>query len=184
MKCPSCQNGSLNPHFIDQLFRSHKCNQCEGDWILVEDFVSWKDRNPEYRFNESLNVSEEISDTKQAMLCPVSGVIMRKFKISAEHDHRIDYSHLSGGIWLDKGEWELLKAENIAGSLNKVVTQVWQNQIREDSAIENFKEIYANKFSNEDYTQLKEVKAWLDQHPQKHDLRAYLMAEDPYSAQK
>lgn len=183
MNCTSCKNGALRPSFIDGLFRAHSCTNCGGDWILVEDFVSWKEKNPEHQFSQPSEWSEdEAADTASAMLCPVTGTIMRKFRVTAKTSHRIDYSNAVGGIWLDKGEWELLKSEGIAGTLNNVVTQQWQNNVREQSASNNFAEIYESKFGKETYEKAKEIREWLNSQPQKADLRAYILAENPYSA--
>jgi hypothetical protein len=45
MKCPSCKNVELIPSFIEGLFRSHKCETCNGNWLLIEDYVGWVERN-------------------------------------------------------------------------------------------------------------------------------------------
>ncbi|MBF7073410.1 zf-TFIIB domain-containing protein [Glaciecola sp. MH2013] len=183
MNCTSCKKGLLQPSFIDGLFRAHTCNNCGGNWILVEDFVTWKEKNPEHEFEECSEWSEEdTADTTSALLCPITGSIMRKFKVSAKTSHRIDYSNAVGGIWLDSGEWELLKAEGIAGTLNNVLTQSWQNKIREKSSTNNFADIYESKFGEDNYAKVKEIREWLNSQPQKSDLRSYLLAENPYSA--
>lgn len=184
MKCTSCKQGTLNPSFIEGQFRAHTCSGCEGNWILIEDFVAWKDRNPDYQFSDEISFEQEAADTKKALLCPVTGTIMNKFRISAQNDHRVDYSAAVGGLWLDRGEWELLKTEGLAGTLNAVVTKQWQHQIREQSTKQNFSDIYRDKFGEENYAQVKAFREWLQQQPQKADLRAYLLAEDPYSAEK
>ena len=185
MNCTSCKNGALFPSFIEGQFRAHTCSTCGGNWILIEDFVSWKERNSEYKFSDDITIEEyEISDSKKAIICPASGKIMRKFRISSENEHKVDYSSVVGGLWLDKGEWELLKSEGLAGCLNSVVTQNWQRNIRLNSSKQNFSEIYASKFGAEDYAKIKEMRTWLLSQEQKSDLRAYLLAEDPYSAEK
>lgn len=185
MKCTSCKNGTLIPSFIDGQFRAHTCSNCGGNWILIEDYVAWKERNSDYEFSNDIHFEEtEVTDSKQALLCPVSGTIMRKFRISAENEHKLDYSAVVGGLWLDKGEWELLKNEGLAASLNAVVTQNWQRNIRQNSAKQNFAEIYEAKFGEDTYSKVKEMRAWLSSQEQKADLRAYLLAEDPYSAEK
>ena len=89
-----------------------------------------------------------------------------------------------GGVWLDKGEWELLKNENLAGSLNAVLTANWQRNIRINSTKDNFSAIYQDKFGSEPYEKVKALREWLNGQPNKADLRAYLLAEDPYSAEK
>lgn len=185
MNCTSCQNGTLVPSFIEGQFRAHTCSNCGGNWILIEDYVSWKERNGDYEFSEEINAEESSAeDSKKALLCPVSGTIMRKFRISASNEHRIDYSALVGGVWLDKGEWELLKSEGLAGCINSVVTQTWQRALKEKNTTQNFSEIYKDKFGEENYQKIKELRAWLNSQAQKSDFRAYLLAEDPYSAEK
>lgn len=183
MKCTRCEQGVLSPSFIDGLFRAHTCTECAGNWILIEDYVAWKERNPEHQFSTDI-VCEEAEDSTTALLCPMTGTIMRKFKLTANHSHRIDYSSHVGGVWLDKGEWELLKKEGLAGSLNAVLTAHWQNDIRLDSARENFSAIYADKFGEDVYSKAHDIREWLNSQSCKADLRAYLLAEDPYSAEK
>ena len=182
MKCTSCKQGRLIPSFIDGLFRSHTCEHCQGNWLLIEDYVAWKERNPEFVFDESANFS--LDDSKNALLCPMTGTIMRKFRLSVNNEHRIDYSASVGGVCLDKGEWQLLKAEGLAGSLNAVLTVHWQRNLRITNSKENFAEIYQDKFGSAAYEQVKTMRSWLAQQPNKADLRAYLLAEDPYSAEK
>lgn len=182
MQCTKCKVGTLSPSFVDQLFRAHTCSHCGGNWILIEDFVSWKEQNQAYQFFESYELTEEITDTKHALLCPVTGGIMRKFKMTASTNHRIDYSASVGGLWLDKGEWELLKSEGVAGALNTIVTNQWQNQIRANTTANNLSAVYATKFGNDTYEKAKSLREWLHAQPNKSDLRAYILAEDPYSA--
>ncbi|WP_445355306.1 hypothetical protein ACJJI5_00975 [Microbulbifer sp. EKSA008] len=185
-RCTSCKDGVLKPGSIEELFRGYTCSSCEGNWILIEDYLSWKRQNPEYKFPEDIsNLNDVVAeDTKRAILCPVSGSIMQKIKIIASSEHRIDYSTVVGGVWLDKGEWDLLKAEGLAGSLNFLVTHEWQKKIRENKAQETFSEMYRSKFGDDLYDKAKEVRKWLNSTEQKADVLAYLNAEDPYSAER
>ena len=182
MKCTACKKGILSPSFIDGLFRAHTCTECGGNWILIEDYVTWQERNPEFQF--SADVTYEVEDSVTALICPVTGTIMRKFRLTAKNSHRIDYSSSVGGVWLDKGEWELLKQEGLAGSLNAMLTAHWQKNIRLDSAKENFAAIYEDKFGQESYTKVRDFREWLNNQACKADLRAYILAENPYSAEK
>ena len=182
MKCTRCKQGNLLPSFIDELFRAHTCSNCKGNWVLIEDYIAWKERNPQVIFN--VENDYQIDDTSQAMLCPMTGLIMRKLKLSTETEHRIDYSASVGGVWLDKGEWELLKEKALAGSLNSILTVHWQRNIRLNNSADNFAQLYKDKFGEADYSKLKDLRAWLHEQPNKADIRAYLMAEDPYSTEK
>ena len=182
MQCTSCKSGQLLPSFIDGQFRAHTCSNCQGNWVLVEDYVAWQERNPEFSFEAESHCEAE--ETQTAILCPVTGNIMRKFRLTSDTTHRIDYSASVGGIWLDKGEWQLLKEKKLAGSLNAVLSAHWQKNIRKNSTKDNFTEIYKDKFGQATYSKIKELRQWLIQQPNKADIRAYLLAEDPYSADK
>jgi len=156
MKCTSCKQGVLTPSFIDGQFRAHTCSSCGGNWIFIEDYVAWKEKNPDYVFSNDIQMEFDIDDTKKALLCPSTGTIMRKFRVSSTNEHRIDYSSAVCGLWLDKGEWELLKSEGLAGCLNAVVTQHWQKNIRDNNTKDNFSDIYTAKFGEDAYHKVKE----------------------------
>ena len=114
----------------------------------------------------------------------MTGTIMRKMRISKGNQHRLDYSAPVGGVWLDKGEWELLKHEGLAGSLNAILTEQWQTKIKDQKAEATFDALYLSKFGEEDYQKIKDLRSWLNAHPLKMDLRSFLLAEDPYSAKR
>ena len=185
MLCTSCNKGNLEPSFIEGLFRAHHCSHCEGDLILMEDYLSWKHHNPEYEFSDDITFEiDDIEDTNKAIFCPISSAIMQKYKLTAVNTHRVDYSPISGAVWLDKGEWEVLKQEGLAGSLNVIVSQTWQNKIRKEGTEATFAELYKNKFGKENYDKIKSMKEWLNSNPKKSDLIAYLLAQDPYSVNR
>jgi len=185
MNCTSCNNGVLNETLLEAGFWVHTCSSCSGNWILIEDFATWKETNSDYNFSDDISVEEtQITDSKKALICPSSGTIMRKFRISATNDHKIDYSSKVGGVWLDNGEWELLKSEGLAGSLNSILTNHWQAKIKQTNTATNFSELYLQKFGSENYKKAKEFREWLINHEFKYDLKAYVLAEDPYSADK
>jgi len=182
MKCPGCKGNKLNPSFLEGLFRAHTCGDCDGNWLLIEDYVAWKERNPEFVFSQEAVF--EVEDTKTALLCPVTGSIMHKYRVAHDSEHRLDYSPGVGGVWLDCGEWIYLKENNLAGSLNKIFTSQWQRTVRDKNSEITFVDIYREKFGQESYAKAKEVREWLNNDPCKADLRAYILAEDPYSADK
>lgn len=181
MKCPSCKTDSLQPCFIENSFRAHECASCGGDWILIEDFVVWAERNDAELLNKQES-SYELEDSKLALICPVTGAIMLKYRISSDTDHKLDYSPLVGGVWLDKGEWEYLKEQGLASNINSIFTEHWQKQIRQSDAKATFADLYEKKFGQDDYQKIKELREWLESKPNKAELRAYLLARDPYGA--
>ena len=185
MNCTSCNKGILKSSSVEGNLPTHSCTNCHGHWILIDDFIAWSERNsrnnPEQTLNADVSLQEDTLDTKKALMCPVTGAIMTKYHISTSTKHRLDYSAAAGGIWLDDGEWELLKAEGLAGSLNSLVTEEWQNQLKNSTTKSNLIKLYQNKFGDDSYAKIKEIKAWLEAQPEQSDLRAYLLAADPYS---
>lgn len=179
MKCPTCKSDSLEPSFIEKLFRSHSCSQCNGDWILIEDFVYWSVRSDVAAVEQDA-AGYLAEDTKNALICPVTGTIMQKYRISNASDHKLDYSPKVGGVWLDSGEWQYLKEQGLAPQIGSIFTDSWQNQLRANDTQATFVSLYEKKFGSEDYRKAKEVRAWLVSNDKKAELRAYLLAEDPY----
>lgn len=179
MKCTSCKSGTLVPSFLEAQFRCHTCDHCGGNWILIEDYVSWKERNPSFEFNPGSIESMDAADTSRALLCPVTGGLMRKFRISDGTPHRIDYSTRVGGVWLDKGEWELLVAEGLAGSLNAILTDQWQHRVTLESSRAALSELHRNKFGDEDYEKANEIRRWINSHENSDELRRFIMTDSP-----
>ena len=65
-----------------------------------------------------------------------------------------------------------------------MLTNHWQAKIKQTNAAANFSDIYLAKFGAANYQKAKEFRHWLSNHELKSDLRAYLLAEDPYAADK
>ncbi|QYK07237.1 zf-TFIIB domain-containing protein [Shewanella zhangzhouensis] len=183
MHCSACKHGSLVPTRLDNLFLAHRCNHCGGHWVLIDDFVTWKQANPDTEF-EAITAVEDSEDSPMALFCPMSQTLMRKLKISTDTDHRLDYSAAVGGVWLDKGEWPLLKSMGLASCLNLLVTQEWQNRLKQSQTQANFGEHYRRKFGDSTYTELKRIRDWLQGQPNKAELKSYLLADDPYSTKR
>lgn len=182
MLCPSCKQTSLHYTQFEENLPCKQCSNCGGSWLLLSDYLQWQTTLTAAQVAEATDFHvDEIQDSKKALLCPVSGVLMLKFRISSKTHHRLDLSPAANGIWLDKGEWEFLKAEGLAGKLNYIFTAPWQKQIQAESAKEMFEALYTQRFGAEDYHRLKEFRAWLDS-KDKAQMLAYLLAKDPYAA--
>ncbi len=187
MNCTSCKKGILVEGLLEDCITVNTCNHCHGHWILIENYVKGKQQNPDLQspnLQNTVETSLDVDDSKTALLCPISGKIMQKFRITHDSEHRLDYSASVGGVWLDSGEWEYLKAEGFAGSLNTILTNHWQKSVREDQARATFDKLYRSKFGGESYDRVQEIRQWLEQHPCEDELKAFLMAVDPYSAER
>lgn len=183
LTCPSCKAGKLIPSFIDELFRCHTCSGCGGNWIYLADYLHWLGRDKSEPNSIEPLVEKDEYDTKNAMVCPVTGQIMLKYRISNESSHRLDLSPSISAIWLDKNEWELIKKEGLSHQLNKIFTEPWQRKVKSDQTKETLEAMYYEEFGEIDYAKLKEIRIWLSEHDKKQNMLAYLLAKNPYSTQ-
>jgi len=179
MKCPSCKKESLVPSFIEASFRGHTCAVCGGNWILIQDFISWSEINQD-GFGEAKDVEYELEESQGTLICPIAKTIMHKYRINSSTDHKLDFSPRVGGVWLDSGEWQYLREHGLARTINSIFTDQWQKQIRKNDKQTLFSELYERKFGTEDYQKIKELRAWLEASESKFELRSYLLAENPY----
>lgn len=184
MRCPSCDNGILQYAYLDELFPCKTCDSCQGNWLLLEDYLRWKEMRSDKASIYADDIDVKLTETRKALICPVSGTLMLKYRISKQTNHRLDLSPAVNGIWMDKGEWELLKKSGIADKLNTIFTAPWQKKIRQESSHDIFEQLYLEKFGEQDYNKIKEIRDWLAAHPHADSLRAFLVSDNPWSAIK
>ena len=179
MKCSSCKIGTLSPSYLEGLFPCHTCTNCGGNLILLGDFLRWQEQNSEVDLHENVGVAVDAQETSKAMICPKTGGLMTKYKISADTEHRLDLSPSINAIWLDKGEWALLKSKGLATKLNKIFTDHWQHEIRSNETTEVLSALYQRKFGGR-YEEVKRLRASLESMDKRSEVIAYLLADDPY----
>lgn len=181
MNCPSCKSGMLVAHNLEEKLQALNCNNCGGTWLYLDDYLRWLVLQSKMKTTISSSVDVNASETVDAMICPVSGGLMTKYHISADTSHRLDLSPTVNGVWLDKGEWELLKKAGLHLHLHDIVTRPWQKKIRRAESEKSQDEMYRNQFGEEQYNKLREVREWLHSQANCKPMLAYLTSEDPYA---
>lgn len=146
---------------------------------MLGDYLRWLDADelPAPAANSAVSVTA--SDTGKALLCPKTGRLMTKYKIAVDSEHRIDLSPTINAVWMDAGEWELIKEKGLAGHLNRVFTSHWQQDLVARESKEIMIAMYERKYGDF-YAELKAFREKVEQLPSKHGAIAYLMADDPY----
>ena len=82
-----------------------------------------------------------------------------------------------GGIRLDENEWKALEARNLHDEIHRIFSTACQNQIREEKLQARIEDACRNQFGDETYSRIHGIKKWLQAHPQKALLLAYLREE-------
>ena len=181
MKCTACQEGRLVYSYLEGQLPCHQCSSCEGHWIKLDAYLDWRDRQePNADELETPAFDVEAEDTKRALICPETGGLMLKFKVSNDTDCHIDCSTACAGLWLEKDEWTHLKKAGLHRQLNQLTTEVWQSRLRKERAEKVFEDKYQALFGDEDHQTLKELKIWLGTKDNAREMLAYLSSKNPY----
>lgn len=177
MQCPSCKSGSLKPTRIDDSLPALACGECEGALISLLYYRDWAERNRaalDEPADTTLAVAENGErDSSAALNCPKCSRFMTKYKVSGCSANRLDLCGGCDEAWLDGGEWELLKALQLSGSLPSIFTDAWQRKVRKQVSEIKLRERFA-AILGEDIDKAEAFRDWLKDHPQRAEILFYL----------
>lgn len=100
---------------------------------------------------------------------------MGRYKIGHGFTFSIDRS-ITGGVWLDGGEWEALRQRNFHEEIHLIFTAPWQKQIRQTHAQTTYKATLECAFGSDFLNRLSLLRADLLDHPH-HNLAIAYLAE-------
>lgn len=181
MQCPVCADTFLVPVTIEKGLPANECSRCKGYWLSANQYLAWvKAEGPKSVKEKSAKTSPPALDTEDVKVCPECGCLMARFKVWPDVPFRLDFCGQCNGVWLDHQEWEVLVARGLHGMVNLFFSKPWQKKLRDIEAKQTLDGIYQKKFGLENYTRIKEIRAWLEKHPQRLALQAFLSSKDPY----
>lgn len=181
MKCPTCKLDTLSSIQLPEGPSAHQCSRCEGIYISSTDYWDW------LKAHQPLEPEIPLDDTDVALvdehaprLCPDCGHLLTRYKIWPDVSFFMDSCGHCNGIWLDRSEWQTLYKHHLHNRLNLFLTRPWRDKIRAAEAHRHLAALYRQRFGEEDYTRIQEIRAWLSSHKERAALLAYLSSEDPY----
>ena len=181
MKCPGCQKESLYPRQLEMGLQAYPCKECEGVWLSAADYWKWlesrADAPPE---TASIETPLPVEVEGRARICPESGHLLRRYKVWPDTPFYLDRCGHCMSVWFDRGEWEAVQSRGLDDQVHMFFSDVWQRKLKAEESRRRLEQIYRERFGEENYTRIKEIRAWLDQHPQRGSLVAYLSDPDPY----
>ncbi len=180
MKCPVCKTEELALSALEGLLSSRHCNKCGGNWIQSFEYWKWREHHREKlpEFEESAAAPAPNPPATGALVvkhCPECRSILVRYKVGHGFSFSLDQCGNCRGVWFDKDEWEALKARNLHDDVYTIFTAPWQSQVRREESQRNQEQIYLKKFGEEGVEEIKRMKEWIDSHPRKHEILAYLM---------
>ena len=177
MQSPVGTHRKLTPITLEEGLDAYRCPESGGHWIPAENYWKWQRSLPatdDHGHQEThADPASEFEDVVK--LCPESGTIMTRYKVGHGLDFRIDRS-VTGGIWLDPGEWEALIAGNLHHELHLVFTTQWQKAIREESHAAAYESMLRKKLGPDIFESISALRKDLASHPSKAAAIAYLQS--------
>ena len=179
MNCPNCRNSLLLAQELEPGLIAATCELCEGALLPLLNYRYWV----EGRFwadgvLEHAPKPDEVvaEDTDHVVLCAKCQRMMIKYRIGLEPSNKIDLCANCDEVWLDRNEWELLKSVGIHHQLPSILTDSWQRNLRRERQNELLQARYRKLLGDSDLERLNDFKAWLDQHPEKNQIKQFLLA--------
>lgn len=179
MKSPVKSHQLLEQVTLEEGLLAYRCPETGGHWIPLENYWKWQHRSSSIESSEAA-----ISTTPPAgefdtcvKLCPESGTIMTRYRVGHGLDFRIDRS-ITGGVWLDGGEWEALQAGNLHHELHLVFTAPWQKSVRSEEHAAQYDTMLREHLGEDFYTRLSALRVELKDHPARAEALAYLQNEN------
>ncbi|HET9222219.1 MAG TPA: zf-TFIIB domain-containing protein [Roseiflexaceae bacterium] len=183
MNCPVCSTHTLHTIQLEPALSALACANCRGLWIASTDYWAWLDQLAGGGLLAELSGdAPEVADVPTAKRCPGCGYLQLGYCIALDLGFALDQCGHCNSFWLDGGEWAALRQRGLHAQLHKVTGEAWQRSLRRAASRRTWEAIYTEKFGTDDYAEARRVKAWLQQHPARQMLLAYLAHEDPYSA--
>jgi len=182
MNCPVCKSTELVSKELEKNLGSQQCPSCRGNWIAGAEYWNWieqhrtdlADRVVE---NETLSLAEP----GLPIDCPECRFRMVKYFVGRDLSFTLDHCHGCKGIWLDGNEWEALRKRNLHDDLNLMFNSFWQNEAQRQQRKKKMEQIYVSRFGEEDYSEIKRIRYWLETKTNREELIAYLVDRDPFN---
>ena len=176
MLCPVCKERALAVCEVESGLSSQECPGCKGRWIASFQYWKWRDASGKSLQEKPAPDGGDVpvADSTGAKLCPECGHFLRHFPVGHGIEFGLDRCGNCGGMWFDANEWDVLKGRNMHDDVHKIFSEVWQRQVRDEEHQAAMEAFYKDKFGADGYQKAQEIKDWIDTHPHKAELRAFL----------
>jgi Zn-finger nucleic acid-binding protein len=181
MNCPHCKTEALTRIALDENLPAYVCKRCGGNWISSREYWRWLEAHgptlPEKAY-EGPDIAP--ADTQEIKICPECKHLMLRYKVGHGTGIALDQCGGCNGLWLDGGEWDALKGRNLHDEVHLVFTAPWQSAVRREESRTRLEAIHRRRLG-EDYEEVKRIRTWIDRHPERAQILAFLTDPDPYS---
>ncbi|MGC9504187.1 zf-TFIIB domain-containing protein [Baaleninema sp.] len=184
MQCPKDKTSTLVEDTLEPGLTVMRCPKTGGVWLDRENYERWRSQQPQPEFDLE-TLSQQLADIDfqppptdaKAALCPDSGRIMTRARVDAPKPFYIERSPFNAGIWLDAGEWDILKHLGLHVQIDRLFSSSWKSQLREQHQVELQRDAIIDKLGEEVAEQVFALADTLKNHPNGDFGVAYLMQQ-------
>jgi Zn-finger nucleic acid-binding protein len=184
MNCPVCVPAQpLVPTTTQGTLPMHACLSCHGQWMRNADYLGWMQFAG---FTPGATVSPEqavlerdaaVPDTEPRLRrCPDCSYVLARYVVGSGLAFFIDHCRHCAGTWFDAGEWDVLAERGLHDDLLHVFTDEWQRDVHDTRRRERLEGGFRSRMGDDDYARLLEMKAWIDTHPRRPEILAFLQS--------
>src|SRR5579871_3287865 len=148
MKSPTHPDCEMNLRTIEPGLDVYECPQSGGLWIPLQSYLAWRERQPAGAPAAAAGPAPVPADDsrQRVLICPESGRFLLRYRVGHGLPFHIDRSPVTGGVWLDKGEWEALKSQGLHLMLNQIFTSEYQRQVRSAEYEDHLQDTFRQRF--------------------------------------
>jgi len=132
MQSPVDPNSTMIQREIEPGLIAYTCPKSGGFWIDHEHYWKWLLKQPGFPKStpaiDDMPVLDE-EEHNRPLISPQSGRLMTKYRVGHGLKFRVDHDSISGGFWLDKGEYELIRERNIHDELHLICSPEYQLEL-------------------------------------------------------
>jgi Zn-finger nucleic acid-binding protein len=179
MRSPVSPDVDLQPREIEPGLAVLECPRSGGIWIPLAAYEQWRSQSPPVTASAAASGSTgpgpmPVDAQRPALICPESGCVLLRYKAGHGLPFHIDRSPVTGGVWLDKGEWEALKEKGLHVDLNLIFTAAYQRGLRSAEYAQTLEKAFQDRIGQVDFDRVAQFKDWLNHHPRRRDIWCYL----------
>lgn len=179
MQCPKDKKIELVNSQLAGDLPVHHCPDCKGNWIPANEYEQWQSRQSRpdtIPVPKTLEVdfTQSPLDTRAA-LCPECGCYLARAKVGLRPPFYVERCSNCGGIWCDRGEWDVLERLGLHTAIEQLFSSEWQIRVREREYAERERQATVDKLGADLALQVFELAEQLEAHPNGDFGVAYLM---------
>lgn len=178
MQCPKDRGIDLSDGWLSAGLAIKHCPECQGNWIPPEAYKAWRGDEPTPLAvpQQMLEIEFETPplDTRGA-LCPECRCFLSRAKVTVKPPFYVERCSNCGGIWCDRGEWEVLELLGLHVAIEQLFATDWQARVKEVELTYRERRATIEKLGDELAYLVFELAEKLEKHPNGDFGVAYLM---------